>query len=435
MKKHFHSDRPSDLARRNPRVGLHPDLFGGESAIVTDVRGMSEAEIKQLPRDAFDDAEFAHLDEHLQEYIHEHDPASKARIDQLVEAFVSRHKWLEEPDEQYLSNQFDDDWDNEFGEYADDFVDMARRSYRDQDHVAEIFNEFRPQSDDAEIEAALLEAMQDNNNWDFTYGTNEYGEAFLKTSSNQSFYIEADEIDALTEHMHPDEIAVALAEINHATYLSLKPEDLEQQKYALEIDGYVTYWSDANPDWEKLSAAVAQTLGIDALADEAEEVVALPPEARVLHTFPDKFFVLDLTPEELPAESKAMGMCVGDPRYRYAQEVRAGRTKILSLRRPSGKPLFTIEALVGPGRLINEIVQIKGKANRLPGWDLGKVGFDYALKTDEVKKVIELVETLGIDPETVEDLKPALQRLRGLPPRENPRRRNAEGHCGFCCPR
>jgi hypothetical protein len=115
----------------------------------------------------------------------------------------------------------------------------------------------------------------------------------------------------------------------------------------------------------------------------------------------------------------------------YVRAVREGRTKILSLRTPAGRPKFTIEAHVDKDGTIQGIEQVKGKANRLPGWDLGREGKGN-MKVDEVEKVVELMEVLDIDPEEVEDLEPAVKALKGLPP--GPSRNPLDEHCGFCRP-
>ena len=158
-----------------------------------------------------------------------------------------------------------------------------------------------------------------------------------------------------------------------------------------------------------------------------------PPEERVVYRWPDGFYVQDLLPSELAAEGKAMGMCVGRADMGYGQAVRDNEIKILSLRRPSGKPLFTFEASIAKGGddqfRITEFDQIKGKANRLPGFDLGKEGYltqrevvgerkwsenkfaimaaARSIKREEVQRAIEYIKSTPA-PITATDLMPAL---------------------------
>jgi hypothetical protein len=109
----------------------------------------------------------------------------------------------------------------------------------------------------------------------------------------------------------------------------------------------------------------------------------------------------------------------------YGKAVRDGEIKILSIRRPSGKPLFTIEAQLAPRRRIDEepkfthYEQIKGKANRLPGFDLGKTGTEFPIKRDEVKRVYEFVEggpytSSNIAVDDIRDMKPAVKQVNAL---------------------
>jgi hypothetical protein len=89
---------------------------------------------------------------------------------------------------------------------------------------------------------------------------------------------------------------------------------------------------------------------------------------------------VELAPEDLPAESGAMKHCVGRTPA-YAQGIRAGRTRILSLRNAEGRPLFTVELQKIPGRppvrgqasvrpaipAYWVITQWKGPHDRIPG--------------------------------------------------------------------
>lgn len=427
------------VASRNPRVGPpQPDIFGGETATYVPLEELTEEQIKGLGRERFSQDEFDNLDEDIQAFIHENDPESKERIEKMVSGFVQRHGWATEPDERSVRDSFEEDFDYSFTTHADEMVDLARS--HDAQSVGDIMGRFRDEGyTDEQIEDALKEALQDNNNWNYEYFTNEYGSAFFKARTSEQFYMERSDIDEITEGMYPDEIAVALDEINQKTHLNLDPDDLEK-KYGIEIDNYAEHFADADPDWEKIENAVA-----DSLSEEepvaVPEVPETPPEERVIHRFKDGFYVLDLLPKELPAEGKAMGMCVGRADMGYMRAVAKGTMKILSLRRPSGKPLFTIEAAVEKQK-IETVDQVKGKANRLPGWDLGKEGRG-AFKEEEAKKVLELLDVLEIDPTTVDDLKPALQAMKLLPPkRENPRRHATCRTCGsqrnprkdFCTP-
>lgn len=403
------------------------------------VEALTEAELRALPRSAYSDAEWESLKLATKKYIVANDPVAKAadearaeRIENFVEFFVARHNAIEDS-RNYDGNDFGDDFDYLFGEAADEVVEKAR--YYNHREVEEIEEHFTSEGfSEEQVAEALKEALQDNNNYEYEYGTDEYRGAMFKASTTQSFYVDREEmseqLDAfydigLSDEEIEEEIAEALKAVNRKTYLNLKPKDLDF-KHELSIDEYVTIYADANPHWDRVTAAVESLLGDQ--GPEAEPEPELPAEERVIHRFKDDSYVLKLLPGELAAEGKMMGICVGREEYGYAKAVKAGRTQILSLRRPSGKPLFTFEVKMDAGRP-EKVVQIKGKANRLPGWDLGKTG-QGTVKADEVEKAIKIVEVLKLDPEEVADLRPGFRALKSLPPmREN---HGDDVHCGFC---
>lgn len=129
-----------------------------------------------------------------------------------------------------------------------------------------------------------------------------------------------------------------------------------------------------------------------------------PPElGERVHTFADGAYVQSLTPEELPNEGKRMGMCVGKPEMGYIEALTNNDIRILSLRTEGGRPKMTISIELDNEGRMEAIEQIKGKANRLPGWNLGEEGRGK-FKDDEFAKAIELVDVLGFRPAVVEDL-------------------------------
>jgi hypothetical protein len=117
---------------------------------------------------------------------------------------------------------------------------------------------------------------------------------------------------------------------------------------------------------EALAASRAWHDDLRARASE-EAVVAGEP----VFEWSDGWRIEELsTRKQLQAEGCALGHCVGGEYY--WQQVQAGETEIYSLRDPDGRPRLTIELAVDEGR--NDIVQVKGWGNRIPG-EHGK-GFD-----------------------------------------------------------
>ena len=413
---------------RNPYIGApQPTLFGEERPMHTPIEELPEERLMRLPREAFSQEEWDSLDEEIQEHIHEHDPASRGRIEKMVAEFVKRHKWLEEPDEQYVRDSFEDDFDWQMREYADELIERAHRYARNEhDHIFDTFS-IEGYTED-QIRAAFLEALQDNNNYETTYLTNEYDRAFFKAVTSESFYIDEDDLENILEGMFPDEIEAALEEINRVTDLSLDADDL-RKRHGIEIDDYARHYADMDPNWERVHEAVAESLRGEE-PEAVPEVPELPAEERIVHRWPDGFYVLDLLPQELLAENrdargKKRGLCVGDPRYGYAEAVKEGVTKILSLRRPDGEKVFTLEVRLKSTGNIDYVRQIKGAHNALP-------------TSDDVPKLRELLEKIGLPwrkIKDIKDMKPALKEigLIGTGEKENPDDCK-DYHCGFCRP-
>lgn len=219
------------------------------------------------------------------------------------------------------------------------------------------------------------------------------------------------------------QIERALDQLDSASggVLTIKLSDIEdalQRQYgALEIyfdtgQALVMY-----PDFEKIGDYVAEQLGEEPIAESVEE---REPGERVLLTLQDGFELVELLPSELKAQSRALGICVGDKRYGYGKAIKAGRTKILSLQTQAGKPKFTFEIALGPDGQPEACIQVKGKANRIPGFPNMEGAGKF--KPYEVDLVIQCLRYLGLDPTEVDDLEPALREL----PADDERRWPAE---------
>jgi hypothetical protein len=144
---------------------------------------------------------------------------------------------------------------------------------------------------------------------------------------------------------------------------------------------------------------------VDVIADPALSI-----EERTVYrpTHPDfkGFYLVDLTEEELEAESENMNHCVGDETYGVPQSVRRGRAKVYSLRKPSGKPLFTIRAWLNQDGEPSSIDQVKGYGNRFPGLDDNEEPKKKLGEVDLAKEVIE--EYFKMDPADVKDMQAGL---------------------------
>jgi hypothetical protein len=125
--------------------------------------------------------------------------------------------------------------------------------------------------------------------------------------------------------------------------------------------------------WEKEHADMAQRIarGWRQSQPDAIRTWLETPHGRFVEFLQDSAHLR----AEMAFESYVMRHCLGQFRdrkaltggygQRYAQEIEAGRLRLLSFRDPGGQPHITVSAVVrGDGRL--DVDQIKGKQNRPP---------------------------------------------------------------------
>ena len=423
---------PEEIAMRkmNPAFGVkQPDLFGGDSAGTrthVPISSLTEEQLKSIPRDDYGDDEWEELDPDIQEYIHEHDPASVARVEKVTKPIIEQFKYYEEPDDDLMDQWIDSEREHFEGWLGDHDEPIDNRDIREEvkelvEEIVEVIarertpEEGAPEAD--EIRGAINNALREADNYNFEITGNEYQREFYKSKvSSQQIYFGGDDFVEMVKGLHPDELERAAKEINRETYLNLKAADLEPRYYGsgmyhgsgiareFAIDIEPNFYFEATPDWDKIKAAALEELGWDEPRQARE--AAAPPEARVVYRFPDGWYVQDLLSSELPEETKRMGnICVGKPQFGYVGAVKAGDAKIYSLRNKGGKPFLTFEAGLVGGKVVS-IRQIKGAGNRFPGWTINKQGKGgyAAMNVDEVKRAVEFVQSLGIDPASVHDL-------------------------------
>jgi hypothetical protein len=173
---------------------------------------------------------------------------------------------------------------------------------------------------------------------------------------------------------------------------------------------------------EQIEGLVEQS---DARGPATDDVVY-----RVKHPMFAGFYLADLPAGALKDEGEQQRICVGDPQQGYIGMVYRKTTKILSLRSPTGKTVLTFEIDVSSDdRRCN---QIKGKANRLPGFDQAG-GTPKFIKPQEVEVSVEVLRWLGIAPDSVEDLRPGLLALeKGKQTAASFVLAGSDVHCGFC---
>jgi hypothetical protein len=436
--------------KANPVVYQHPDLFVGESPVRVAIDDLSYDQLKKLPRANFTDEEWEELSSDLQEDIYQADGASQARIEEV--AHVIRNNLLNfvQFDLEFAMSEAESGVDEQLAN-TDAMLEKSKRS-GDYDRLREQFGENWQQGD--EFEEAFEEAMKEVlSDWNmFEFGMERYEEHYGYRSKSQLIYVPVyswiyiewdNELDKETidgifrdevERMFDEELESGYDDLLSAdeVFESLK-SGWKKEKHPTGV-GWVISMDPLNKHIDAVAAVYGELKEDDALAEiedliseyepeedeeEDEEWTATPPEERVVYRFDDGFYVQRLTPGELAEEGKAMRMCVGREDMGYAAALRKGEIQILSLRTPGGRPKFTFEVDMDGGK-IKGISQIKGKANRLPGFDLGKAESRVPgrgqpsgkMKIDEVAKIFEFVTHLGIQPRSVYDLGPAIIHIR-----------------------
>lgn len=147
----------------------------------------------------------------------------------------------------------------------------------------------------------------------------------------------------------------------------------------------------------------------DALAGvlpEGEEETE-PPE--VVYKFKNGFQVVSLKPGHLAKEGCEGGICIGQRKHGYYDALKAGEIAVYSLRTSSDKVKLTIEVDLHEDGRPKKVLQVKGKANRLPGFDLGRDEFKHV---EEVEMAMEFVSRyLKLDPMDAPNLAPGVTAL------------------------
>jgi hypothetical protein len=172
-------------------------------------------------------------------------------------------------------------------------------------------------------------------------------------------------------------------------------------------------------DEETLEAWRAILLGgEDAKPESLRKLLrGTPEEERIMGFETDQgdFEFWDLkNSAAIKAHGSKMGQCVGNRQYGYIPAVERGEAKIIAMRTKSGKPKFTLEAYLDGNGDIVKFGEIKGKANRIPGFqsmDPSKGKF----KPVEVEVILafadELDPPVNLYEDENEDMQPALNRM------------------------
>lgn len=222
---------------------------------------------------------------------------------------------------------------------------------------------------------------------------------------------EAD-LDRVEEELKRDDIYLSRYSKRNVTVADLQSEKYMQVSYSLSVTYTLSF------DEAAIEEAFLQKLNEMDLGDGDESGDGEQVEDNVVYRFcgtndciggasARNMYVVSLQPKQLRAEGSALILCVGNPAMPYGRDLRAGRIEIFSIRTESGRPKFTIDRDVASG----EIGQIKGKLNRLPGYEPHKYNLS---KPDEVRLVVEFLVSLGLSADDIRgipDIAPGVQAM------------------------
>ena len=337
-----------------------------------------------------------------------------AWLEKLAQSLVDHYKTV---DREYVISIAEGDWEHELSD-PDRLVGNAKDWSGEYDAIRDRFSWI----DDDSFDEAMGEALGDINNYpsekweiDF-YNYYRPGNRIIHFGVSDGLYYSFDdeEEDKLKE-MSDDLIKLVVDDLDNPDCI-VRAEDFikarDSRYCSIERWGGDPVWEIcANPDWSLVEEDLVNHFG-EPEEEEGDDEDVGPPAERVLHVFPDGAYIQELLPSEIPPEGRALRHCLGGKEYgpRYIQAVRDKEIKIISIRTVAGRPKMTMEVAIDEDGKSLRVKQVKGKANRLPGWDLHKVGVGK-VKEDEVDKAIKAVKVLGLDPWKVKDLIPALEAM------------------------
>lgn len=443
--------------RNNPAIGKYPDLFEKDDTplVISDEEFAEWLDVHGtdgIYECNIDPELFESLSEELQEQIRDGNEVNRDFVVKELEACAEDwRKYETEGDGSTGTFEWLADEEIQRGDISEQGVLW---NYKDELLTLQDMWREKGYSDD-QIQDALEIAVRDVDScWDFKWDSDSYhhgGDVAVSGSENseQELYITWEDKD------WQDELKAALL-----TLSKWDCEEVERRVDGCSVDGerlfkvaqegrshttryssfYVNVWIGGaytgNLNWSKVEELVERELtGVDPKD-------AAPEQDHVVYTYADDTYVADLEPGQLAAEGAELGICVGQKRWGYFEDVKKGRTKMYSIRTPARRSKFCIEAAINADGTVEYIRQIKGKGNRVPGFDdaEGRVG---RFKSGEVEKVLEFVRFLGVNPRNILDLRPALQAL-GMSESQavaNPYRRRmvynpalpvGQGHCAWC---
>jgi hypothetical protein len=417
--------------KKNPiPVGAHPSLFerGETPMVVADWRALTKAELYraaeagQLSEDDINeiaDEVSVELADELGSLAEE---AQEARIDKFVEFFRKIGngevaEYNDSPKEEVV-----DFFAGELSSNVSEFAEEARE-FLEEDGEEELSN--------AVSDEMLEEALDDLDLYDFEVNDDpdrrsdravwSYKIGTIESQFDGLGYLTDEGIDEAIKGLSTADLTKAANKLGndppyvrfpglHWDYAKYNGYEPLTRKY-FEGSFYITVG-------ELEDARVEASIDMDKLVAKLRELVAegrgegtvarAPREDEVAHVyegtddsiagrFARDMYVIRLRPDQLKAESAALKHCVGRSDMPYAQRARSGEIALYSIRDEENRPRFTIEERL---RGVRGILQVKGKVNRLPGFEGGG---SKLTRPDEVRYVVEFLVALGYTPAQISE--------------------------------
>jgi len=468
------------MAKKNPKVGKHRDLFareyiagGGasdpgevlETDVVTeDWRELSDKELRRAAENGeITEGEYAEIEEEdaaLYEELRELDETVVERDAQPFIDYVRGRMWG------YLEMEYGSETGEGVSEGNFDYFQSELESLSEEDLLEAAATTLDTDADTLENLEGIDEVLRDPGNFDLKRHDDEYSRvtgAVWQMScgvvEDQTDGVKYDkELKEVLDRLTPRSLAYALKDLDqHEPYISISAFNYRRMKEETPpdpdklYDGFTAissfYESSrivATYNHENLEAAIAEL--------EPAEVPQVGPEHDdVAYRYSGKndsvagasargMYVARLKPKDLRREGSTQGICIGREENGHPKALREGKTQVFSIRTESGKPKFTIElkktlppAVLDGGPVLGieedgkwwQVAEVKGKANRKPGFEAGKDAFT---KPDDLRLVTDFLLSLGYTPDAIRavtDVRPGVLAMEetGVSPFEPPPRK------------
>lgn len=419
-------------------IGKHPDLFGDEpTAISIDDWKMASPEdllaaarggslpheedleeMKELQEQADNDGDVEALlalgmsrglakavADGLLDKLYEADEGGR---EARIEAFVKYFREQAESDIQYETE----------GDGKESYFDAFQNELSGREFryivakVKELLEEDEYPRLDSVTDEMLSTILEDPDNYDFEINKDEYRRSDRAVWSGNlgTLHQERDgteydkDLEDLLQPLSEEDLVAAQKELgNDSPYISFgsswRSEKINKGyfkgSYSYTIGETEGWRWEALADMTKIKQALDEELGeTEGPVADVEDVIYRYAGSNdtVAGASSKGIYVVRLKPSQLGAEGAALGICVGRKDMPYCRRLKAGEIDLYSIRTESGKQKFTIEI----DKVRDTIAQVKGKANRVPGFASGDTT-NFA-KPDEVRLATEFLLHLGFTP-------------------------------------